>query len=194
MTFGVSDSGGVNDLHPNLLSPNGLPGVRCIKVVWHEFVPDYLKTPRVPNSAMEEGMPVLAIGTFPEVTLEHRVDAYDDIAVLWWCCVFGHLETSVIETLKLVVYTAGEDLTNLELWAKLDRMLSSWRFRSLKELTVQSWVTPFKGPGERQNDGRMQLSRLEFPEVARKAKARIFINSSSAPKYWSDWHSRTSIH
>ncbi len=49
-------------------------------------------------------MPMLAIGTFPEVTLEHRVDVYNDIAVLWWYRVFGHLETSVIETLKLVVY------------------------------------------------------------------------------------------
>ncbi len=138
-------------------------------------------------------MPVLAIGSFPEVTLEYRVDAYNDIAVLWWCCVFGHLETSVIETLKLVVYTAGEVLTSLAPWAKLDGMISSWRFRSLKELTVQFWVTTFQGPGERQNDGRMELSRLEFPEVARKAKARIFIDSSAVPKYWSDWHSRTSI-
>ncbi len=129
-------------------------------------------------------MPVLAIGTFPDVILEYRIDVYNDIAIVWWYHVFGHLETSVIETLKLVVYTAGEDLTNLEPWAKLDGILSSWRYRSLKELTVQFWVTSFKGPGERQNDGRMELSRLEFPEVARKAKVQIFIDSSRSPELW----------
>ncbi len=45
MTFGVYESRGVYDIHLNLLLPNGLPGVRCIKVVWHVYVPDYLPKP-----------------------------------------------------------------------------------------------------------------------------------------------------
>ncbi|KAF9033730.1 hypothetical protein BDZ89DRAFT_1158178 [Hymenopellis radicata] len=186
MTIGVSDSWGVKDMHLNLLPPQGLPGLRCFKTVWHAFIPDYLRKPSEPNSAAEEIMPMLAIGTFPEVILEYRVDVYNDIAVLWWCRVFGHLEMSVIENLKLVVYTTGGDLTSLEPWAKLDGILSSWRFRSLKEFTVQFWVTPFEGPGERQTGGRVELPRLEFPEVSRKVKTRIFIDSSLVPEFWFD--------
>ncbi|KAF9033719.1 hypothetical protein BDZ89DRAFT_545076 [Hymenopellis radicata] len=66
MTFGVSSSQGVNDIHVNLLLPRGLPGLRCFKVVWHASTPTplYLQKRSGPNSAAEITMPMLAIGTF----------------------------------------------------------------------------------------------------------------------------------
>ncbi|KAF9033720.1 hypothetical protein BDZ89DRAFT_1036682 [Hymenopellis radicata] len=114
----------------------------------------------------------------------YRVDVYNDIAILWWCRVFENLEVSVIETLNLVVYIAGEDLTSFEPWEKLDGILSSWRFHSLKEFTLQFWVTPFKSSAERQNNGRVELSRLKFPEVSRKVKTHISVDSKPVPKFW----------